>query len=202
MSSFEKKDTKTEFWNWFVANEAAVKGLLQKPISLPETYDKLCKELSKFSPDIYPELTIDDDNDYNLIITADGRFAGAECVDDIVSAAPDIPNWKIIRFRQPTEHFTVEVNEMELRADSIRLWRRYDYENRLVDLRLFIENYDEELQNAIFLCMDHTLGEELVIGVIDTIEFADLNEMTDDFNAIDLVTLRIEVEEAFFSKAK
>ena len=184
----------TDFWNWFTSNEKKVKLIVQDPASNQETYRQLDKLLTKIHPDLQAEFHRDPQGMYNCIITPDCIFEAAIYSDDIVESAPSVPGWNIVAFRQIRKNFEIQVNGRTLKAKEFRLWRRYDYEHQLADILIFVENLSEELIAPISRCLDHTIGEYNVISALESIEFADMSELTDEFPAIDFETLKYEIE--------
>ena len=189
----------TDFWNWFTSNEDKVKLLVHDPVSNQETYRQLDDLLTKINPDLQAEFHKDPQGIYHCIVTPNGVLDAAIYADDVVELAPSIPDWNIVAFRQVHQNFEIQVNGRTLRAKELRLWRRYNYEHQLADILIFVENLSEELLEPIFRCLDHTIGEYNVISAIDSIEFADMSELTDEFPAIDLETLKDEIENHLYT---
>jgi hypothetical protein len=108
-------ESRTAFWIWFAAHkdEVATIQATRTPI-----VDSLVAELHK----VDPRLTYEVGNNMQpreIIITADGNKDGFPAVITLAAAAPVIPGWKVIPFRQPQAHDSVEVGGVLLKTEDI-----------------------------------------------------------------------------------
>lgn len=198
---FNKKDNKTKFWNWFLKNQSKLEEFIRTKNSDYSIYNKLTKRLKKFDELLFPEITIDKDNDYVLIITPDGISKGINSTKEIVAAAPKIENWKIKKFRQPSDTFTTNFNGLEFDYEDIKIWRVFNLEREKVDIAVLIKDFDKNdtrFMNLGFLYLDHILGEFNVMTRVGAIEFMSWEQLKEEIESIDLITLRNEISDKLY----
>ena len=152
-----QQDPDKVFWTWFSANAAA----LSKAEGL-EIIQRVQPELAKVNRDIKAELGQDGDRKL-LVITADGIRKDFPIVKRVVAAAPEVPGWKIVAFRQRSpEMRVIEMNGHKLDADTMKFLSSPNGEKLNIDL--FIPGYDANngdspLAQLAYLALDHSLGE-------------------------------------------
>ena len=105
-------------------------------------------------------------------------------VENLVSAAPDVPNWKIIPFRpRHGTGYGIEFGETKLGPENIRFKLSGDGDK--VGLSLFFIGMEptDLVKGAAFLLLDTVLGEydkETKVGFIEWFQldlYADASEL-------------------------
>ena len=139
------------------------------------------------------------DDDYVLIISCDGISAGIEPVQELAAAAPEISNWIIKKFRQPTNNITLNYEGLELKLSDLHIDYQLDMEREKVDIIYKINGYDEadpRFKPLGFLYLDHILGEFNVMTRVGYIDFEPLYELEPQL--IGLLELRNLIQENLY----
>ena len=189
-----KKEINPEkiFWDWFLANKSKIEKFIENTENGYDIYNKLSKQMKRYDKLLFPELTIIDEK-YVLIITPDGIKDGVKPTKKLGESHPEIENWVVKKFRQPTDKTTLNLNGLEYPMSDIEIIPDLDLENEKVDILLFIRNMDkdtEKYQHLAFLYLDHILGEFNTITRVRYIDFKHLEEGEVINNSINLVELR------------
>lgn len=188
------------FWNWFSENQTKLEDFINDPNRDYAIYHEMTKELQKFSELLYPEITVNDDT-YVLIITPNGIEDGIEPTREIVAAAPTLPNWEFVRFRQPMDDVSLEQEGLHYESTEIEILPELDEERNKVNVLVFIRNMNKDkkaYQTLAFLYMDHILGEFNVITRVGYIDFKHLDEGKGVSGSISLLELRKLIEDHLY----
>lgn len=166
------------FWKWFAANNH--KYLFLHEVS-EEAKEKLMSELllrlHKFCDELYFEIGCHtDDNQLELIITADGNVDKFEKVEILVDSAPSLEDWKFIKFRQPHgPGFITEFEGSKFNpAKIIYIPLENKHQPELLGIYVCYAEYTEEERNkylgATYIMLDTLLGEQVAAECIDYLE--------------------------------
>jgi hypothetical protein len=202
-SLFSKSTPEERFWNWFMKNEAKIREFINAGDNQKsnDIFRKLTNKVKRFSKDILPELTTTAKGKPVLVITADGIKDGIKPTQKLVKAAPDIEGWEIVKFRQPIDDFSIEIEDFKFPAEDIQVIPHIDRDEDVVDIELFIRNMndDEELYKSMtFLYLDHTIGEFNTMTKVRAIDFKHLDEDQSLSNSISLTDLRKLIEKELY----
>jgi|GEM_PF-898547 len=167
---FHHLSPEAQFWTWFAANAGRL--LTFKGRNAP-VLRELSEELAKVANGLTYELSVGETVEHEFIVSADGHLERFSDVIRLVGAAPSIPGWRVIAFRQPKDtRFVVSVGKQKLAADDI--WFRTQPHGDRLDLILYIKRLAQRdqdfIQAAVFFALDSALGEydvETKIGVLD-----------------------------------
>jgi hypothetical protein len=163
--------TKEEFWNWFDNNKASLEKFISAKNSDYKTYEDLSTNIKQYNEFLIPELTINDDNKFVLVISCDGIRQGIPFVEALAKNLKKFDNWEIVKFRQPGPMEFIPVNGLNLKRSSIFLeWEKTPSQN--YDITLFVKGYapnNSSYKTGIFLHLDHTIGEYNVMTRIEEI---------------------------------
>lgn len=88
-----------QFWQWFVENERRFRDV--EVADKDQLLDEIQHALHRISEDLWFEIGGDREGPQELVITAEGKHHAFALVREVVSAAPEIPGWKIIAFKPP-----------------------------------------------------------------------------------------------------
>jgi hypothetical protein len=192
--------TKENFWKWFTSNQSKLEDFINDPNRDYAIYHEMTEELQKFSELLYPEITVNDDK-YVLIITPNGIDEGVEPTREIVAAAPPLPNWEFVRFRQPMDDVSLEQEGLHYESTDIEILPEIDKDENKVNVLVFIRNMNKDpkaYQTLAFLYMDHILGEFNVITRVGYIDFKHLDEEKSVSGSINLTELRKLIEDNLY----
>jgi len=91
-----------------------------------------------------------------------------------VSAAPPVPGWKVVAFRQPIPDFQINLGSSQVSAETVK-WLEMGERPGNLDIALYVPHPDpkatREMQQVGFLALDHTLGEFDTMTKIGGIDF-------------------------------
>jgi hypothetical protein len=189
------------FWNWFLKNKAKLETFIQSDQNDYSIFNKLTRKLKKEDTLLFPEITMDTEDRFVLIITCDGIAEGLNSVIQLVDTAPNIDKWVIKKFRQPCDKMSLNFQELKFESEDIKIWRKFDLGKEKVNIVLLIKGYDpkdERFRSLAFLYLDHFLGEFNTITRIGQIDFLGWESLKDNIEAIDLITLRKEISEKLY----
>ena len=166
-----------EFWRLFAANEATFRGLTDMPPAEAERNLKLLlKPLHAYHPGLELLFGRPEPGRYDLIISAGGVREAFPEVDDLMTQAPELPDWHVIALKPPVpETSVIEVGGQRFDRDLITFAVvEVPDEPEALAIHVFHEPYPEELQErhhlATFLLLDFLLGERSVAEDIRYVE--------------------------------
>lgn len=170
------KRTKEEiFWDWFTEHqqEYFIDSVNQ------ELYNPLTAQLEKVDPGLTFEFSpVHKNGIKELIISAAGIKETFPAVIKLVDKAPEFEKWKINAFRQrvPDNYSEIHIGSVKLSYDDI--YFTYEIEADKINIALFVKDYvnNADYGNAVFLSLDHLLGEYDVETKIGGIEVLTLPE--------------------------
>lgn len=182
-----------KFWDWFVKNKAKVEEFIVSNNRDYGIYNQLTKEIKKYNPLLFPEITMTEFDQYVLIITPDGLIDGIPPTQSLFDKKPDIENWLVRKFRQPTDEIDLNFNGVEFPSHDIEILPVINNEEDKIDIRVFIRdmNRDEKnYQSLAFLYLDHILGEFNTMTKIGFVDFYHLDHDKSIKNSISILELR------------
>lgn len=158
------------FWKWFESNSNSLMRIKRNQNKILES---LQSELSKVCEGLTFEISSKTSSGREFVISADGMRARFSPVLRLVGAAPNLPGWRIIAFRQPKgTHFTIEFGSQKLSLDEV--WFTATPNAYLLDLTFYVKGLARRnkdlIMGATFIALDTALGEfdvETKIGKID-----------------------------------
>jgi hypothetical protein len=159
-----------QFWKWFESNSNSLQNLKRNHTRLIE---RLHAELSKVGEGLTFEIGSKESHGRDFVVSADGIRERFSSVVRLVGAAPSLPGWRIVAFRQPKgTNFTLEFGKLKISPDD--LWFHATPNAFLLDLTFYAKALTrrnrEMTQGAILIALDSALGEfdvETKIGRID-----------------------------------
>jgi hypothetical protein len=171
------------FWAWFSATSSELTSVKTGKEPVCKT---LSAELSKVDKGLTWEFGPTEKGVREFTVSADGAKALFPRVKAIVAAAPPLPTWKILAFRQRKS-----IDGMSLTVDSAKLdvgkvLFRAGKEGGKIALTVFIEGLTRKNEKQVlmqgFILLDYCLGEydvETRIGAIDFLPLSDTVERKD-----------------------
>jgi hypothetical protein len=167
-----------EFWKWFEAHENEIFHFERKR---EKVFDKLASRLRRVHPDLVFEFSSVSEGRREFIVSAGGIKSAFPEVTALVRAAPALPRWQVIAFRQRQDVPEIRCGDKALNRDEVF----FDYvpTGDKIDLLLFIPGLADSSQEALtglktigYLLLDTTVGEYDVEAKIAGIRMLDASE--------------------------
>lgn len=172
----------TDFWTWFQANQTSFHASVKANDRVVETFlDKLGPELAKLKEGIYFLTGMFDEHTAELILTAEGDVLVIPVVEDLVAAAPKLPNWRFTALKPPCdiEHVSIGMNGHSFDKDNV-FFRPVESADS-VDIQLSHADLTEENREALVpglhILLDNFLGELEYLEGIDGVEIVEPGDL-------------------------
>ena len=167
------------FWTWFKENESKFPATDK----FAAGYGKeLRRRLNLIAPGLVYEISIPEEGQKELVISADGLRRLIPYVEDLVRAAPLIEGWKITAFRPRMDDyatFTLRYGERDFDPQS--LWCYSRVVDGHFDLIIYHPDYSPEARNILvngtYVLLDMALGE---LDVMTGIRYIDHQQLPKD----------------------
>lgn len=212
---FAKKESPihsyADFWNWFLTKEQQFYTLIQEQGDLEEgLFVPLSDKLGELREGFYFLVGMCAENQAELVFTADGRIKNIVFVEELVAAAPSLPNWKFTALKQPMpiEQSSIKIGSYQFDESTLKFYS-IDHPNMPDEIDLVITHQDWKkgdknlLTNGIFLAIDNYLGELNAITTIDNLTIVAPEEATEKLIPIEkLKDFLIWREKEFVEKYK
>jgi hypothetical protein len=173
MASFGSKYN--EFWKWFEAHEHEIFHFERKQ---EKVFNKLASRLLRVHPDLVFEFSSVTEGRREFTVSAAGIQSAFSEVTALVQAAPSMPRWQIIAFRQRQDVPEIRCGDKALNRDAVF----FDYipAGDKIHLLLFIPGLAQSSADGVtglktigYLLLDSAVGEYDVETKIDGIQFLD-----------------------------
>lgn len=177
MPLFATEAKEDVFWKWFEKNQDT---LFNFEKDRERTFDRLGAAMSKVHQDLTFEFgPIRNDGTREFIISAAGIKTAFPAVESLFAAAPVMPKWKILKYRQRR----LPIHDLEFGATKVKSSEVHyaifkDSAPDKVGVMLFMEGYTEKDGNSEwrqigYLFLDEALGEFDVETHVGAIAFFD-----------------------------
>ncbi|MEI9807993.1 MAG: hypothetical protein WDO16_09025 [Bacteroidota bacterium] len=191
--------TKEDFWSWFNKNKASLEKFISEKNQSYDIYEALSEKLSQYSEYLIPELTINEDNKFVLVISCDGVKSGIPFVEALTDNIHNFSNWIILKYRQPGPMELIPVNDLTLNRNSIFVeWRKTPSEKYF--LTFYVKGFSVHNNNyeiGTLLHMDHTIGEYNAMTRIEGVEIKKLSLFQSKKGLSSLDDLKMELDKNF-----
>jgi len=159
----------TTFWQWFVAHKDQVATIKRadEPIA-----NQLAEELHRINTNLTFEMSVGEGN-HEFIISADGIQSAFPAVKHLVAAAPTIPGWTVIAFRQRKSGLSIELGDGTKVGHETLMFQVLGSNGRKIDIAIYVKgaaSVSDSAKKAVYLLLDATLGEydvETRLGAIE-----------------------------------
>ena len=180
-SIFGKKENQIqnydEFWNWFITNEQTFYKTVKKGHNIEKNFfNKLSSKLGEFKDGFFYLTGMYDENTAELVLTPDGIIKNIVFVEELVSAAPTISNWKFTALKPALDIENVKITLANYRFDSENLsFYSIEHENYPdeIDIVVAYNEFKEEdkstIINGVYIFLDNFLGELNAVTTIDNL---------------------------------
>jgi len=151
------------FWSWFLASEQRYRDL-----EVPEKeqlLNELQTHLQAFDPNLWFEVGGGTDGPRELVITAGGKLSAFPALRELCRAAPLVPGWSVVSFKQPQGfEFTTEYEDIVVAPQATWFLPMISkQEPKLLGLRVafahFVANRERQFLSAAHIMLEAGLGE-------------------------------------------
>ncbi len=166
-----------DFWNWFQKNEEIFYNTLKQQGDIKKIFfDKLAPKLDELKDGFWYLAGMYDDTTAELILTADGVIKNIAFVEELVEAAPTMPNWKITALKQPNDinKYSIEMEGYKFNDKTMNFYP-IDHPTMPDEIDIVITHKDlndenkRVITNGVYLAIDNSLGELNSITTIDNL---------------------------------
>lgn len=187
---FQKKETEKpiktykDFWDWFIDNEKKFHSVVESGDSArysAEFFDVIAPKLDQLKEGIWYLCGMLDDNTADFILTSDGNLANYYVIEELIAAAPSLPNW-VFKAHKPSFKQT----GIKMHGSTFGVENMYFYSNDNseypdeIDITIIHDDYSEENKDKIiqgsYIFLDNYLGEIKTTTIIDFIDFKPKSE--------------------------
>jgi len=146
------------FWAWFESHQDE---LLKVQTGHEEICSQLEAQLKHVNSSLVFEFGPDKNGRREFTISADGNRDAFPAVEALYAAAPVLPRWKILKFRQRREPVDISFKGIKVEADSVTVGVKKAGDR--ADVIIYIPDAPEDDRdiygNIAFLMLDQALGE-------------------------------------------
>ncbi|MEZ5433329.1 MAG: hypothetical protein R3F31_19640 [Verrucomicrobiales bacterium] len=172
------KDTKEEtFWKWFEKNQD---DLYHFEKDTEAVFDRLAAAMNKVHDDLTFEFSpVREDGTREFVISAGGIKAAFPSVESLHAAAPKLPRWTILKYRQRRFPINdIEFADRKVKSSDVHYAIFKDDDPKKVGVMIFLDGYTEEDKGSVwgqigYLFLDEALGEFDVETHVGAIVFFD-----------------------------
>ncbi|WP_339795054.1 DUF695 domain-containing protein [uncultured Imperialibacter sp.] len=166
------------FWSWFQNNEKDFFKVIKSQGNIErDVFNKLSTQLNQLRDGYWFLVGMCDDNTAELILTADGVCKNIVFVEELVSGAPVLDNWKFTALKPALNINDVYISMGDLKFNKENLFfysnERSEYPDE-VDITVVHSDYQEALKepitNGVYIFMDNYLGELNSLTAIDNMQ--------------------------------
>jgi len=177
---FQAKDREIgEFWKWFENNEEHLYTYKFEE-GAAEIIDLVDKQITLIDDDLVFEFSANLEGKREFVISAGGIRKLIPVVQRIVEAAPDLPRWEIIPFRQRRESFHSVRFQDGSRLEPESIIVSLEPDRGRIGITIFIEGLSKKNYNTYgqigFLMLDQALGEYDVMTKVGFVEFKKMSK--------------------------
>ncbi len=166
---FPSDEKISRFWQWFEQNAADLLDMARgDEQAARKKIDNRLKSLNRL---LVPEVHYDPKTGKAVfVLSADGIEQIFPVVEQVIGAAPDIPGWSFVAFRQPVDVKDVYVFEgHRYNLDDFRI-QLEPADDGKVSVNVFVKDYDSydyyKLLSVMFKIINDLLGEYLTVKKI------------------------------------
>lgn len=118
-----------DFWNWFVTNEKVFFNAVSNGKNIENVFfDKLSPKLGELKEGYFFLTGMLNDDTAELVLTADGNIKNIVFVEDLVNAAPQLPNWKFTALKPAMDinNLGISMNNHKFNKENLFFYSNED----------------------------------------------------------------------------
>jgi hypothetical protein len=190
-----------EFWQWFSKKKKQYEAMPDSGYT--ERLDIIIGHLAPIADGLAVEVSKESHGTQELIISADGARNKFPIVEAIVKAAPVIPGWKAVAFRQKASEDFVLVYQ-NLRLSPAEMSFHPIIEGDSLDLIIYANSIKNKNRNEVIkyglITMDNVLGEYTATIKVRSYDFQDIQDVSRGERVCKLKELPAFVDRFYASK--
>jgi hypothetical protein len=166
-------DANRAFWNWFSANEKEFHNIIKEGVNIKEDlFSKLIPKLNELKEGFTVLTRMVDENNAELIFSANGAVSNFVFVEELFAAAPDIKGWKFGANNPEREINLMDVNGYHFSLDNLSFYPEVhvNYPDE-IEIVIVYDDFNEEnrstISDGICFFLDNLLGEIRFATMID-----------------------------------
>jgi hypothetical protein len=169
-------DSYEDFWNWFLENEQLFFKAVETGNNIQaDFFDELSPHLDKIKETIYYVAGMHDPNTAELAFAADGEIENIVFIEELVAAAPLLPNWRFLALKPAVDidDINLEMNGYKFTKGNLHFFPNNDANfPDEIDITIVFDDFNEEdkttITSGVYIFMDNFLGE---LNATTTIDF-------------------------------
>jgi len=194
---FSKKEVPVEsyedFWNWFQNNGKTFFKVVRDENNIKENFlDELSDKLSNIKEGFYFLTGMLDDTTAELILTADGDLKNIIFIEEIISKAPSVKNWKFTAHKPAIDivNVAIKMDGYNFSSENLSFYSNDDpdYPDE-IEITVVHDDYTDEnsdiINRGIFIFLDNYLGEINYATSVDTTSVISKGEAQKDLIPIE-----------------
>ncbi|WPR70616.1 DUF695 domain-containing protein [Flavobacterium sp. NG2] len=177
-----------DFWKWFEANEKTFYNVVKKGTTIEKDFfNTLTPKLDALHEGYFFLTGMCDEKTAELVITAEGIVKNIVFVEELVQAAPQLPNWKFTALKSELdiENIQIIMGGYEFKSENLSFYaiEHKNYPDE-VDIVIVYDDYNEQdksiIINGAFIFLDNFLGELNSVTTIDSLAVIAREEAKED----------------------
>jgi hypothetical protein len=168
----------TAFWQWFEENEHRFRKLEKNDSDQALSFlEELIQHMQPYNPYLKALAGPDSNGNYELIITSDGDIALFSTVEELVKAAPQLPNW-VFTAHKPAlgfEGISIDLYGLQFSTETTSFYPLVldeypDEVNIVITHNGYTKDMDDHFQAGGMIYLENGLGEVNTATKIDNYE--------------------------------
>ena len=156
-----------DFWEWFVKHQSEFHKVVKEEKNIEKLFfNKACPKLDALREGFYLLTGMLDDDTVELVITADGDIKNIVFVEELVQAAPQLPNWKFTALKPELDIENCSIHMGDYVFDSSNLSFVVNEAAQFpddIDITIIYDDFNAEgeslILNGVDIFLDNFLGE-------------------------------------------
>lgn len=172
------QQTATAFWQWFGENEHRFRKLEKNDSDQALSFlEELIQQMQPYNPYLKALAGPDSNGNFELIITSDGDIALFSTVEELINAAPPVPNW-VFTAHKPALGFdgiSIDLYGLQFSTETTSFYPLVlndypDEVNIVLTHNGYTKDMDDHFQAGGMIYLENGLGEMYTATRIDNYE--------------------------------
>ena len=193
----EMQQAATAFWKWFGENEYRFKKLEKNDSDQALSFlEELIQQMQPFNPYLKALAGPDNNGNFELIITSDGDIALFNKVEELVNAAPPVPNWTFTAHKPALgfDGISIDLYGLQFSTETtsfypVALDDYPDEVNIVITHNGYTKDMDDHYQAGGMIYLENGLGEVNTATKIDNYETGPVPDAGRDIELIPITKL-------------